>query len=57
MDMLEEVVTQFGTTLVTITHDLSVAARADRQFRLDQGVLSALTAAELPSVTARRTVA
>jgi len=57
MDMLEEVVTQFGTTLVTITHDLSVAARANRQFRLDQGVLSALTAAELPSVTARRTVA
>ncbi len=57
MDMLEQVVAQFGTTLVTITHDLSVAARADRQFRLDQGVLSALTAAELPSVTAQRSVA
>ncbi len=57
MDMLEQVVAQFGTTLVTITHDLSVAARADRQFRLDQGVLSTLTAAELPSVTARRSVA
>ncbi len=57
MDMLEQVVAQFGTTLVTITHDLSVAARADRQFRLDQGVLNALTAAELPSVTARRSVA
>jgi putative ABC transport system ATP-binding protein len=57
MDMLQEVVSQFGTTLVTITHDLSVAARADRQFRLDHGVLTALTAAELPAVTARRTVA
>jgi len=57
MDMLERVVAQSGTTLVTITHDLSVAARADRQFRLDHGVLSPLTTAELPAVTARRTVA
>lgn len=54
MDMLEGVVFEFGTTLVTITHDLSVAARADRQFRLDHGILSALSAAELPSVTSRR---
>ncbi|MGI8651293.1 MAG: ABC transporter ATP-binding protein, partial [Geodermatophilaceae bacterium] len=54
MDMLQEVVHQFGTTLVTITHDLSVAARADRQFRLDHGVLSGLSAADLPSVTAQR---
>jgi len=57
MDMLQHVVAQSGTTLVTITHDLSVAARADRQFRLDHGVLSPLTAEELPSVTARREVA
>ncbi len=57
MDMLQDVVAQFGTTLVTITHDLSVAARADRQFRLDHGVLTTLTAAELPAVTARREVA
>lgn len=56
MDMLEEVVTRSGTTLVTITHDLSVAARADRQFRLDHGALRPLTAADLPAVTARRTV-
>ena len=54
MDMLQHVVTEFGTTLVTITHDLSVAARADRQFRLDHGVLSGLSAADLPSVTAQR---
>ena len=57
MDMLQHVVAESGTTLVTITHDLSVAARADRQFRLDHGVLTALTAAELPAVTARREVA
>jgi len=57
MDMLQDVVAQSATTLVTITHDLSVATRADRQFRLDHGVLSPLTAAELPSVTARREVA
>ncbi len=54
MDMLQQVVHDFGTTLVTITHDLSVATRADRQFRLDHGVLSGLSAAELPSVTAAR---
>ncbi|MDQ3735339.1 MAG: ABC transporter ATP-binding protein [Actinomycetota bacterium] len=57
MDVLQGVVAEAGTTLVTITHDLSVAARADRQFRLDHGVLTTLTAAELPSVTARREVA
>lgn len=56
MDMLEQVVSQFGTTLVTITHDLSVATRADRQFRLDQGMLSALSAADLPLVTAQRSL-
>ena len=56
MDMLHQVVTESGTTLVTITHDLSVAARADRQFRLDHGVLTALSAAELPSATARRSL-
>lgn len=57
MDMLEQVVARSGTTLVTITHDLSVASRADRQFRLDHGALRALEAAELPSVTAQRGVA
>lgn len=57
MDLLQHVAAEAGTTLVTITHDLSVAARADRQFRLDHGVLTALTAAELPAVTARREVA
>ncbi|GAA4974455.1 ABC transporter ATP-binding protein [Kineococcus glutinatus] len=54
MDVLEELVRENGTTLVTITHDLSVAARADRQFRLDHGVLSEVAAETVPSLTASR---
>jgi putative ABC transport system ATP-binding protein len=51
---LEELVRDDGTTLVTITHDLSVASRADRQFRLDHGVLTEITADTLASATAHR---
>jgi putative ABC transport system ATP-binding protein len=40
--------------LVTITHDLSVAARADRQFRLEKGRLQPLAAGDLAMVTAHR---
>jgi putative ABC transport system ATP-binding protein len=40
MDLLEGAATSSGSALVTITHDLAVAARADRQFRLDGGVLA-----------------
>jgi putative ABC transport system ATP-binding protein len=40
MDLLEEAATTSGAALVTITHDLAVAARADRQFRLEGGVLA-----------------
>ncbi|NAZ77323.1 ATP-binding cassette domain-containing protein [Kineococcus sp. T13] len=54
MDVLEELVRSEGTTLVTITHDLSVAARADRRFRLDHGVLSEITADALAAATAHR---
>ncbi|GAB7190218.1 ABC transporter ATP-binding protein [Kineococcus sp. NUM-3379] len=54
MDVLESLVTEHGTTLVTITHDLSVAARADRQFRLDHGVLSEVPASSMPALTASR---
>jgi len=39
MDLLDEIAAQTGAALVTITHDLAVAARADRQFRLADGVL------------------
>ena len=54
MDVLEELVRREGTTLVTITHDLSVAARADRQFRLDHGVLSEITGDAVAAATAHR---
>jgi putative ABC transport system ATP-binding protein len=54
MDLLEEVTTRTGATLVTITHDLSVAARAQRQFRLDHGRLLPLSPDDVATVTAHR---
>jgi len=39
MDLLDEIASQTGAALVTITHDLAVASRAERQFRLSDGVL------------------
>lgn len=39
MDLLDEIASQTGAALVTITHDLAVAARAERQYRLAEGVL------------------
>jgi putative ABC transport system ATP-binding protein len=39
MDLLDEVAASTGAALVTITHDLSVAARAQRVYRLADGVL------------------
>jgi putative ABC transport system ATP-binding protein len=42
MALLTEVTYETGAALVTITHDLSVAALADRQFRLEGGRLSPL---------------
>jgi putative ABC transport system ATP-binding protein len=44
MDLLEDVCAQRGATLITITHDLAVAARAQR--RLDHGVLTPMDDAE-----------
>ncbi|MFD5225030.1 ABC transporter ATP-binding protein [Microbacterium sp. NPDC058342] len=40
MDLLDEVATETEAALVTITHDLHVAARARRHYRLDAGVLA-----------------
>lgn len=37
---LFEINAQQATTLVLITHDSALAARCDRQFRLEQGILS-----------------
>lgn len=39
MDLLDSVAAETGAALVTITHDLSVAARAQRVYRLADGVL------------------
>lgn len=39
MSLLDEVATESGAALITITHDLHVAARARRHYRLDGGIL------------------
>jgi putative ABC transport system ATP-binding protein len=39
MSLLDQVATESGAALITITHDLHVAARARRHYRLDGGVL------------------
>ncbi|MCB1299498.1 MAG: ATP-binding cassette domain-containing protein, partial [Microthrixaceae bacterium] len=39
MALLDEVATESGAALITITHDLHVAARARRHYRLDGGIL------------------
>lgn len=44
MDLLDEVATASGAALITITHDLAIAARATSHFRLDNGVLSSVGA-------------
>ncbi|MBN9178490.1 MAG: ABC transporter ATP-binding protein [Microbacterium sp.] len=40
MGLLDEIASETEAALVTITHDLHVAARARRHYRLDMGVLS-----------------
>jgi lipoprotein-releasing system ATP-binding protein len=39
-DVISQVRDQFGTALVLVTHDLSLAARADRQYTMTSGQLS-----------------
>jgi putative ABC transport system ATP-binding protein len=41
MALLDEIASEADAALVTITHDLNVAARARRHYRLDAGVLTA----------------
>ena len=41
MDLIDEVATESGAALVTITHDPAIAARASRHLRLDHGTLQA----------------
>ena len=40
MELLETVAARTDAALVTITHDPNIAARADRHYRLDAGVLT-----------------
>jgi len=40
MSLLDEIASETGAALVTITHDLHVAARARRHYRLEDGVLA-----------------
>lgn len=47
MDLLDAVAAESGATLVTITHDTMVAARAHRHYRLDAGLLGPLDPAAL----------
>lgn len=44
MDLIDEVATESGAALVTITHDPAIAARAAQHFRLDHGVLRVTSA-------------
>ncbi|HYO37884.1 MAG TPA: ATP-binding cassette domain-containing protein, partial [Geodermatophilus sp.] len=54
MALLARAAAENGAALVTITHDLSVAALADRRFRLDAGRLTPLDGAALDAATADR---
>jgi putative ABC transport system ATP-binding protein len=44
MELLDDVAESSGAALITITHDVNVAARARRHYRLDRGVLSSVEA-------------
>ncbi|MGN6241808.1 MAG: hypothetical protein ACTHNI_18960, partial [Cellulosimicrobium cellulans] len=57
MDLLDTIARENGSALIAITHDLAVASRAARQFRLADGVLtpiaiSARSAGSLASLDA-----
>lgn len=55
MEILDEVATDSGAALVTITHDPAIAARASRHYTLDRGILTesaARTPVELAVETA-----
>ncbi|WP_082918943.1 ABC transporter ATP-binding protein [Cellulosimicrobium sp. I38E] len=57
MDLLDTIARENGSALIAITHDLAVASRAARQFRLADGVLApiAITARSAGSLAALET--
>lgn len=50
MSLLEEVSAQHNSALITITHDTNIALRSDTIFRLADGVLTPVDAAQLEKV-------
>ena len=40
IDLFEKIRDEFGTTIIVVTHDPGVAARADREIMLRDGVLA-----------------
>jgi putative ABC transport system ATP-binding protein len=51
MALLDQVAEASGAALITITHDVNVAALARRHMRLDAGVLTPVSAAALSGST------
>jgi len=43
MELLDAATVESGAALITITHDINVAAMAREQFQLDEGILKPLT--------------
>lgn len=39
IDLFEKIRIEFGTTIIIVTHDAAIAARADREIRLQDGVI------------------
>ena len=39
IDLFEKIRDEFGTTIIVVTHDPAVAARADREIKLKDGVV------------------
>ncbi len=49
MDLMFEMNREAGTTLVLVTHDRAIAARCERQLRMEAGRLAELPSAEAPA--------
>ncbi len=49
MAILDEVAEVSGAALITITHDVNVAALARRHYRLDRGVLAPIDVSQILS--------